>query len=189
MSPSTIAQILTFLRQAEMLKSTLRASYTSTGRRESSAEHSWRLCLFVLLVHSEFPEAQLGKMLSLALVHDLAEAVCGDTPAPEQKNAANKCLVERQSMLSLCAHLPEKLQTQLIELFDDYQQGHSLEAQLVKALDKLETLLQHTQGQNPPDFDYAFNLEYGKKHTQIHPFLRQLRKEIDGATQERLPKN
>ena len=31
-------------------------------------------------------------------------------------------------------------------------------------MDKLETLLQHTQGLNPPDFDYAFNLAYGKTH-------------------------
>ncbi|VVE64163.1 AraC family transcriptional regulator [Pandoraea anapnoica] len=38
-------------------------------------------------------------------------------------------------------------------------------ARVVKALDKLETMLQPTQGDNPADFDYAFNLDYGCKHT------------------------
>jgi len=50
----------------------------------------------------------------------------------------------------------------------------------------LKTLLQNTQGLNPPDFDYAFNLAYGKKHTDAEPLFEALRALIDRATQQRL---
>ena len=43
------------------------------------------------------------------------------------------------------------------------------EARLAKGLDRLETVLQHVEGANPPDFDYAFNLGYGRGHTDVHP--------------------
>ena len=46
-----------------------------------------------------------------------------------------------------------------------------LEAKLAKGLDKLETILQHTQGKNPADFDYAFNLAYGRRYTAEDPVL------------------
>ena len=49
------------------------------------------------------------------------------------------------------------------------------EAQLAKGLDKLETILQHTQGLNPADFDYRFNLTYGQAYTAAHPILAAIR--------------
>ena len=49
------------------------------------------------------------------------------------------------------------------------------ESRLVKALDKAETILLHNQGENPPGFDYAFHLDYGKRYFDDHPLLRQLR--------------
>jgi len=52
----------------------------------------------------------------------------------------------------------------------------------VKALDKLETILQHTQGLNPADFDYEFNLGYGRRYTDATPFLAALREVLDDET-------
>ena len=62
------------------------------------------------------------------------------------------------------------------------------EARLVKALDKAETILQHNQGANPPEFDYAFNLEYGKKYFEYDPLLRNLRVLLDEQTREKVLK-
>ncbi len=186
MNSDNMTKILTFLRMAEKLKDTLRSAHTSSGRRESSAEHTWRLCLMILILHAEFKTAQLDKMLKLALVHDLAEAVCGDTPAPVQAPKEDKARVERQGMLALCKALPAELCAELMALWDDYEYGQSLEAKLVKGLDKLETLLQHNQGKNPADFDYNFNLEYGQEYTSIHPFIQQLRAEIDQDTRKKM---
>ena len=51
-----------------------------------------------------------------------------------------------------------------------------------KALDKIETLLQHIQGDNPPGFDYAFNLDYGRVATDATPLTRTLREILDTET-------
>ena len=56
---------------------------------------------------------------------------------------------------------------------------------LAKALDKLETILQHTQGENPADFDYRFNLDYGKRYTAIDPLVTTLREILDRDTERR----
>ena len=60
------------------------------------------------------------------------------------------------------------------------------EARLVKALDKAETILQHNQGKNPPDFDYGFNLEYGKPYFSFHPLLKELRSLLAAQTAARI---
>ncbi len=181
-----MVKILTFLRQAENLKNTLRSATTSQGRSESSAEHSWRVALMILTVKQEFPEANLEKMLSMAIVHDLAEAICGDIPAPQRKNKEHKHVVEKQGMRALCKALPESMCGELLSLWDEYEDGKSVEARLVKAFDKLETLLQHSQGLNGPHFDYAFNLEYGREYTSAHAFLQEMRAQIDMDTKKRL---
>lgn len=67
-----------------------------------------------------------------------------------------------------------------------YEAGVSAEAKAVKALDKLETILQHSQGDNPPDFDYGFNLAYGKRHTGAHPLFAALRTVVDALTRRRM---
>jgi len=56
---------------------------------------------------------------------------------------------------------------------------------VAKALDKLETILQHTQGANPPDFDYRYNLEYGRRFTADHPVMVALREILDRETERR----
>ena len=53
----------------------------------------------------------------------------------------------------------------------------------MKALDKIETIIQHNQAANPPGFDEAFNLQYGRKHMGEHPVLAALRAIVDEHTQ------
>ena len=84
------------------------------------------------------------------------------------------------------APLDEALRLEFLSLWEDYEQGTSREARLVKGLDKLETILQHSQGANPPDFDYAFNLTYGLEQTDAEPVLTMLRTLVDGETQRRI---
>lgn len=71
-------------------------------------------------------------------------------------------------------------------LWDEYSAGESFEAIFAKGFDKLETMLQHLVGKNAPDFDYAFNLGYGTKHTARHPLLARLRQLVDGETRKRI---
>jgi putative hydrolase of HD superfamily len=70
-------------------------------------------------------------------------------------------------------------------LWDEYESVGSREAAVAKGLDKLETILQHTQGKNPSDFDYAFNLGYGQRYTGADPILAALRLRLDEETARR----
>jgi len=181
--------ILEFLRATERLKVVTRSAYTSEGKQETVAEHSWRLCLMALVLRDEFPDVDLGKLLAMCVVHDLGEAIGGDVPAPEQARrraadpGATKAAQEREDLLTLLAPLPELLRETITALWDEYEAAISPEARAAKALDKLETILQHTQGDNPPDFDYRFNLGYGRAFTAGHPAIVRLREVLDRETE------
>lgn len=185
MDSAELDGVLAFLRAAERLKDTLRTSHTSSGRRESVAEHTWRLCLMAALFRGEFPGVDFGRLVRICIVHDLGEAIGGDVPAIAQTPGAPKAEQERRDLETLLAPLPGRLRGEILELWDEYEAATTPEARLAKALDKLETILQHNQGLNPPDFDYEFNLGYGRKHTAGHPLIDALRATLDEETRRR----
>ncbi|MFN8669153.1 MAG: HD domain-containing protein [Gemmatimonadaceae bacterium] len=181
-----LRQVLDFLRAAESLKTATRSGYTTAGERESVAEHTWRLCLMALVLRPGFPEVDFAKLIRICIVHDLGEAIGGDVPAPEQaKRGASKAADERRDLETLVATLPPAQREEIVALWDEYEGGATPEARLAKGLDKLETILQHTQGANPRDFDYRFNLAYGRQHTAHHPLLAELRAILDAETERR----
>ena len=186
MDPSELTGILEFLRAAERLKTVTRSGWTSTGRAESVAEHTWRLCLLALVLRPGLPEVDYARLLPMLVVHDLGEAIGGDIPAPEQAaRGQGKADQERADLLQLLAPLPAALRAELTALWDEYEGARSPEARVAKALDKLETILQHNQGKNPADFDYRFNLAYGQQYTATHPLLATLRALLDVETERR----
>jgi putative hydrolase of HD superfamily len=176
---------IAFIQQAEALKNVLRSAHTSTGRRESTAEHTWRLCLMAMVFADELGSVDLARLLELCVVHDLGEALHGDIPATAQHPASDKSERERRDLLQLTQPLPSALQARFLTLWEDYEFGRSREARLVKALDKLETIIQHNQGANPAGFDYAFNLTYGRSHTAAEPLMAAIRNIVDVDTQRR----
>jgi putative hydrolase of HD superfamily len=185
-----LAGLLDFLRAAERLKTVTRSGYTSAGNSESVAEHTWRLSLMALLLAPEFPELDAARLLKICLVHDLGEAIGGDIPAPEQARRAaageaGKSQQERRDLEDLLRPLAQRQRAEILALWDEYDAARSPEAKLVKALDKLETILQHTQGDNPPGFDYRFNLGYGREHTAHPPLIAAMRAVLDQATEDR----
>ncbi len=186
MKSSDIDGILEFLRAAEGLKTATRSGWTSSGRQESVADHTWRLCLMALVVHPGFAGVDFARLIRMCIIHDLGEAIGGDIPAPEQaRRGTSKAADERRDLVELVAPLRVPLQNEILALWDEYEAAESPEARLAKALDKFETILQHNQGQNAPDFDYRFNLGYGSAYTGDHPLLVALRKVLDEETETR----
>ena len=191
MDASELTGILDFLRAAERLKSTTRTGYTSAGTQESVAEHTWRLCLMAVVLAPAFPDVDFAKLVKICIIHDLGEAIHGDVSAPEQARraalglATGKSELERRDLLELLAPLPVALRAEIASLWDEYEAAESPEAKLAKGLDKLETIMQHNQGLNPPDFDYRFNLGYGRKHTADIPLIAQVREILDRETEAR----
>ena len=143
-----------------------------------------------LVLAPEFPDVDFAKLVKICLVHDLGEAVGGDVPAPEQARrreaglSTGKGKDERRDLFTLLESLPSPLKAEILELWDEYEAADTAEAKLAKALDKLETILQHTQGRNPEGFDYRFNLTYGRDHTSGPPArIAQLRALLDTETE------
>jgi putative hydrolase of HD superfamily len=189
-STGELAGILDFLRAAEALKVNTRSAHTSAGEKESVAEHTWRLCLMAVVLSPSVPGVDFARLMRICIVHDLGEAIGGDIPAPEQARRAEgggerKAAGERRDLVQLVSPLPAARRDEILALWDEYEAARSAEARLAKALDKLETILQHTQGRNPPDFDYRFNLGNGREHTASPPVIAALREILDRETERR----
>jgi putative hydrolase of HD superfamily len=185
MQPEELEGILRFLRSAEKLKTVTRSGWTSVGEPESVAEHTWRLCLMAMLLYGQSNDVDFARLLKMCLIHDLGEAIRGDIPAPAQGGSSDKADAERADLLVLIEPLSSAGQAEILELWDEYDGATSREARLAKGLDKLETILQHTQGRNPANFDYGFNLEYGQRYTGADPVLAALRVRLDEETARR----
>lgn len=186
-SDTEIDALLAFLIQAGDLKDTPRSAYTNAGAQEDTAAHTWRLALWVIALELYLDGLDTSRLLKLAIVHDLGEAVTGDVPAIHQSgDQAGRKAAEAQAIASMTDSLHPRIRDAIRVLAADYDAGQSPEAAMVKGLDKLETLLQHATGANPPDFDYTFNLTYGDTWTRGHPLLATLRTAIDRLTRARL---
>ncbi|MFM0156470.1 HD domain-containing protein [Paraburkholderia sediminicola] len=189
MSNKNLEGKLEFLREAEKLKDVLRTAHTSSGRNESTAEHSWRLCLMAITFEDELGDLDFVRVLKMCVIHDLGEALHGDIPATEQHAISNKSEQERRDLATLARTLNESTRDNILSLWDEYESAASPEARAVKALDKLETLLQHNQGENPENFDYEFNLGYGRKYTDATALFKALREMLDNETRRNMQKN
>lgn len=186
MKPDEIQNRLAFIREAGRLKDVLRSAHTASGRQESTAEHSWRLCLLAMTFADQLQPLDTAKLLKICVLHDLGEAIGGDISAVDQHSTPNKSEQERQDLLLLMQSLPSTLRDEFLSLWEEYEQATSPEARTVKALDKLETLIQHNQGANPPNFDYVFNLSYGQKYMSADPLFTDIRALVDEDTRRRV---
>lgn len=177
---------LAFIRAAEKLKNVLRSGFTSQGRQESTAEHTWRLCLLAMVFADQLRALDFTRVLKLCVLHDLGEAISGDVPAIVQHQFPDKSERERRDLQQLLTPLEPELQAEFLALWDEYEQAQSAEARAVKALDKLETIIQHNQGANPSNFDYAFNLQYGQQYMGEEGLFAEIRRRVDEETRKRM---
>ena len=181
---NNIDKVIRFIKEIENLKSVTRTAWTKTGRRESTAEHSWRLAMLLMVLSDDFKDLDIDKAIKMSLVHDLGELYDGDISAKLQNDNDNKAYMEEKAMRRMLTILPENLAENIYDLWKEYNECSTKEAKLVKAMDKLETIVQHNQGNNPEDFDYEFNLQYGKQYFMDNEILEYMRYIIDEDTKE-----
>lgn len=184
----TPQEVLEILHVAERLKCNTRHCDTSTGRRESVAEHSWRLCLFAMLLEQEpeFQALDMGRVLRMCLIHDLGEAFTGDIPAfskSSQDEGREQGLYE-----DWIAQFPPANRAQFQALLAEMTALATPEAKLYKALDKLEAVIQHNEASLDSWLPLEYDLQrtYGQEAVQFSPYLRALKAEIDRWTEEKI---
>ena len=177
--------ILQFLHLAEKLKSTLRHGWTSTGRQESVAEHSWRLSLMVILCQPHLgKEINLEKALQMAIVHDLCEAITGDVPFFEalegSKAQKSKHCEEEQAMKSISDAIGGETGRKLYAIWNEYHLYDSEEAKLIKALDKIEAQIQQNEADLSTwiEFEKLSIFTYLDKFCDYNEFMKALKDEV-----------
>jgi putative hydrolase of HD superfamily len=140
-----VNKILAFLQEIEKYKTIEREMFCSNlNRAESDAEHSWHIAMFLILFENDLPkDVDMKKMLKLALMHDLVEIYAGDTFAYDKQNQATKKERESKAAKNLFSQLPKDLNKEFMNLFDEYEEIKTKEAQIVKSFDKIQPILQN----------------------------------------------
>ena len=173
-----VRKLLDTILVAERLKDTTRHCYTSNGRHESVAEHSWMMTLMAFFMRDEFPEADMDKVIRMCIIHDLGECFTGDVPAFE-KNLAHEQM-EENLLYNWIASLPEEYAVEMRELYEEMSECKTMEAQIYKAIDGLEALIQH----NASDLstwipkEYELILTYADDKVGFSDYLKSLRQAI-----------
>lgn len=180
------AKLLNILSVAEKLKCHTRHCSTSSGRPESVAEHSWRTALMAMLTASAFPEADMDKVIRMCLIHDLGEAFTGDIPSFDKTEADSK--TEELALRQWVQTFPSPEREEWLALYEEMEAQQTQEAQIYKALDKLEAVIQHDESDISTwlPLEYDLQLEYGRENVQFSPYLQQLKMEIDDVTRKKI---
>jgi putative hydrolase of HD superfamily len=144
---------------------------------ESVCDHSYRMSLLSCLCLQDF-NVDLAKCLRMSLVHDLAESVVGDITPYDGVPKEEKQKKEEEAMTQISLTLNKEMGELLINLWKEYEDGVSMEAQVVKDLDKYEMLLQA----------YEYEMKYGEDLGEFfdsvkmikHPRIREWANELIG---------
>lgn len=130
--------MLTFLRLAGQLKRIPRSGWVhyKIPNPESVAEHTSRCGLAAIAIGAS-PRAT-----KMALVHDLAEALVGDITPLCGVSEDTKRDWERAALHKIVRHVDPAVAEEVVELWEEFEDGTSEDARVVKDIDKLELILQ-----------------------------------------------
>lgn len=179
-------EFIEIMKVAENLKNNTRHSWTSTGRHESVAEHSWRMTLMAYFIQDEFPNVDIDKVIQMCMFHDLGEAFTGDIPTfDKNKNDEDKETVLLNGWIK---SLPSPYNNNLKLLFDEMEAQETIESKIYKALDKMEVLIQHNEADISTwiPLEKELNLKHGEKEAEFSEYLKSLRAKIKKDTENKL---
>jgi len=146
--PSATA-LLDILDSLETLKNLPRAGWRLRGIRngESVADHVFRAAFTAMLLADALNEQgytlDTERVLRLALLHEIGEALIGDIPsvALPYLSEETKARAESRATEHLLAPL-NALGERYLSLWREYESRESLESRVVRLADKIEMLLQ-----------------------------------------------
>ncbi len=144
-----LSQQLGFLLEADRLKSLIRGSRIVNGsRRENTAEHSWHLALFALVLQEwAVGEVDPWRVVRMLIPHDLVEIECGDTPLFDAVGAVTQDEREQVAADKVFGLLPGDQANEMRGLWEEFEAAATPEAKFAKALDRLQPiLLNHAVG-------------------------------------------
>jgi putative hydrolase of HD superfamily len=166
----------------------MRHCYTEEDRKESVADHSWRIALMAMLLSGveEYRDLDMDKVIRMCLIHDLGESFTGDIPTFEK--SGDDADVEDDLFHQWVNTFPEPQRAEWTGLLAEMEALETKEAKLYKALDKLEALISHNESDIstwlPLEYDLQFT--YGQENMRFSPYLTQVRAVVDDWSREKI---
>lgn len=141
MPATNLQNLIKFLEITGILKQTERTGWVEVGvyQPESVADHTFRTA-FLCMLYADMEALDPLKLVRMALIHDLPEAVIGDL-TPSQKTAESK-EKEETAISQILSLLPKKQRETYLAIWKEYQEGKTREAKAVRQLEKIEMALQ-----------------------------------------------
>jgi putative hydrolases of HD superfamily len=187
-----LQSILKVLKLAERLKFELRHSYTSSGRQESVAEHTWRMSLMAVLIEPLLSQrVDTARILKMIIIHDLVEAEAKDVSALDVlRNPSikvQKIAEEKKAIENLRKTLAETNGQEIYDLFYEFENKETYESKVANALDKLEVQLQHNDADISTWEEIEYDMSYMmSRHTDFDETLTQLKNLIEQEAEQKM---
>ncbi len=147
MTDSSLQDLIKFLEITGVLKRTQRTGWVDVEvyQPESVADHTFRTAIFCML-YADIEGLEPLKLLRMALIHDLPEAIIGDL-MPNQKTAETR-KNEKNAINQTLNLLPETQRENYLAVWNEYQEGKTKEAKAVRQIEKIEMALQAKEYEN-----------------------------------------
>ncbi|MFG6561446.1 HD family hydrolase [Sulfitobacter sp. 1A15299] len=138
-------QQIAFLNEADKLKTVLRGTtLCDASRAENSAEHSWHLTLYALVLADQAaPEVDINRVIKMLILHDLVEIDAGDNPIFGDYDAAEMEAQEQIAADRIFGLLPDDLRDELRSIWEEFEAAESPTARFAKSLDRFQPPMQN----------------------------------------------
>jgi len=150
-SPATrLVRQIEFIVECDRLKEIFRQTINTQSRRaENDAEHSWHLCLCVIVLaeHANLPTLDLLRVLKMLIVHDLVEIDAGDTFAYDTTGMATQHAREVVAADRIFGLLPVDQGRDLRALWDEFEARQTPESKFAAAVDRFQPMLLNCRSQ------------------------------------------
>ena len=152
---------ISFLSEADRLKNVLRASALhDASRRENSAEHSWHVALYALILAEHAPSGvQVDRVIRMLLIHDLVEIDAGDHPIHAETDKAAQDASEAAAADRIFGLLPSDQELSLRTLWNEFEAAETPDAIYAKSVDRLTTPITNLENGGGSWNDYNVTLE------------------------------
>ncbi|MEL6958763.1 MAG: HD domain-containing protein [Pseudomonadota bacterium] len=138
-----LASRMRFVMEADRLKTVIRGTTLCDGsRHENSAEHSWHIMLWALVLQEHCAEpVRLDRVLTMLLLHDLVEIDVGDHPIHGGHDPDAVARAEEAAATRLFGLLPDYDRPALRALWDEFEAAKTPDAIFAKAIDRAQPLI------------------------------------------------
>lgn len=151
---------MAFLREIDNLKNVIRKSpLMDMSRKENSAEHSWHLAMYAMILHGSADEpVNLDRVLRMLLIHDIVEIDAGDHPIHESNGINNQEALEYKAAERIFGLLPAEQEKEYRLLWSEFEASETDDAKFAKSLDRFQPLIHNveTSGGTWSEADVSF---------------------------------